>query len=140
MRVEPYLNFDGRCAEAIEFYRKAIGAEVQMLMKFKDAPPGACPGDAKAIGDKVMHAALKIGHSTVMCSDGQCKGGATFTGTSLSLTLANDAQCDRAFAALSEGGKVTMPLGKTFFSSKFGMIADKFGVHWMVIVEPNVGK
>jgi PhnB protein len=139
MVVEPYLNFDGRCAEAIEFYKKALGAEVLMAMKFDQAPPGACGGaDMKSVADKIMHATLKIGDSIVMCTDGQVKGTESFHGTSLSLKVANDAQADRAFAALGEGGKVCMPMAKTFFSSKFGMVTDKFGVPWMVIVNPEV--
>ena len=132
MQVQPYLTFDGRCEEAIEFYRRAVGAEVEMLMRFKDArePGMAPPGSA----DKVMHASLRIGDSTVLASDGHCAGKPSFEGFSLSLTAANDGEADRMFAALSEGGQVRMPLAKTFFSSRFGMVADRFGVGWMVYV------
>jgi PhnB protein len=135
MRVEPYLNFEGRCDEAIEFYKKAAGAEVQMLMRFDQAPPGVCPGGQPAeIGKKVMHASLRIGDSRVFVSDGRCSGNAKFDGISLSLSAKDDAQAQRVFNALSEGGQVSMPLGKTFFSSSFGMLQDRFGVVWMVIV------
>jgi PhnB protein len=137
MQVQPYLFFDGRCEEAIEFYRKALGAEVAMLMRFKDSPeppaPGSCPPDA---GDKVMHASIRIGDTTVMASDGRCLGRPSFQGFSLSLTVADDAEAERRFAALADGGQVQMPLAKTFFSSRFGMVADRFGVSWMIIVTP----
>jgi PhnB protein len=140
MQVHPYLSFDGRCEEAIEFYKRAIKAEVVMLMRFKEAPkssePGACPPDSFPPGteNKVMHATLRIGDSTVMASDGRCLGKTKFEGIALSLTAASDAEAERLFAALSEGGQVQMPMAKTFFSSRFGMVADRFGVSWMVIV------
>lgn len=141
MEIQPYLMFDGRCDEAIEFYKKALGAEVQMLMRFKDAPPppqgqggGNCPNMP---GDKVMHANLRIGDSTVLMSDGQCGGTPKFEGVSLSITPEDDAKAKRVFEALSQGGQVQMPLSKTFFSSSFGMVADKFGVGWMVLVAHN---
>jgi PhnB protein len=135
MQVQPYLFFDGRCEEAIEFYKGAVGAEVTMLMRFKDSPephpPGMLPPGAES---KVMHASLRIGDSTVMASDGQCLGQANFQGFSLSLSVSNDAEAERLFATLADGGKVCMPLAKTFFSSRFGMVADRFGVSWMIIV------
>jgi PhnB protein len=137
MQIAPYLSFEGRAEEAIEFYKKALRAEVQQLMRFKDMPGGACPGGMQAPADKVMHAALRIGKTVVMASDGQCRGTANFSGIALSLNVANDDEAQRAFSALSEGGTVTMPLGKTFFSSSFGMLNDKFGVSWMVVVMPE---
>ena len=134
MQVQPYLFFDGRCDEAVEFYRKALGAEVTMLMRFKDSPdPGMCPAGAQ---DKVMHASLRIGDSTVLASDGRCEGRPTFEGFALSLTVPDDAAAERLFAALGDGGQVQMPLAKTFFSARFGMVADRFGVPWMVYVAP----
>jgi PhnB protein len=137
MQVQPYLFFDGKCEEAVEFYRQALGAEVQMLMRFKDgpepAPPGMVPPGAE---NKVMHASLRIGDATVMASDGRCLGQPSFQGFALSLTAANEAEADRLFAALAPGGQVQMPMGKTFFSPRFGMLADRFGVSWMIIVEP----
>ena len=135
MQAQPYLMFDGRCEEAIEFYKNAVDAEVTMLMRFKDSPephpPGMLPPGAES---KVMHASLRIGDSTVMASDGQCLGQANFQGFSLALSVSNDAEAERLFAALGNGGKVCMPLAKTFFSSRFGMVADRFGVSWMIIV------
>ena len=135
MQVQPYLFFDGRCEEAIEFYRKTLGAEVTMLMRFKDSPephePGMIPPGAE---EKVMHANLRIGDTSVMASDGHCLGQPVFQGFALSLTVADDAEAERLFAALADGGQVQMPLSKTFFSSRFGMVADRFGVGWMVIV------
>ncbi len=135
MLVQSYLFFDGRCEEALEFYRKTLGAEVTMLMRFKDAPephqPGMCPPGSE---NKVMHASFRIGDTTVMASDGRCQGKPSFQGFSLSLTAKNDAEAERLFGALSAGGQVVMPMAKTFFASRFGMAADRFGVSWMVIV------
>ncbi len=132
MHVEAYLFFEGRCEEAIEFYRRSLGAEVTMLMRFKESPdPGMClPG----AGEKVMHANLRIGETNVMVSDGRCEGPPAFQGFSLSISLADEAEAARLFAALSEGGKVLMPLSKTFWSPLFGMVADRFGVSWMINV------
>ena len=134
MKVEPYLFFNGRCEEAIGFYRKALGAEVSMLMRYKDMPKGqgAAPPGAD---EKVMHATLKIGDATVMASDGRCEGTTQFQGFALSLPARDNAEAQRLFGALSDGGTVQMPLGPTFFASSFGMVADRFGVTWMVIAE-----
>lgn len=135
MQVQPYLFFEGRCEEAIEFYRKALGAEVTMLMRFKDSPEPPAPGMAPPGSvDKVMHANLRIGDTTVLASDGRCQGRPNFQGFSLSLTVPNDAEAERRFVALADGGQVQMPLAKTFFSSRFGMVTDRFGVLWMIIV------
>lgn len=135
MQVQPYLFFDGRCEEAVEFYRSALGAEVEMLMRFKDSPdpppPGMVPPGAE---NKVMHAALRIGDAMVLASDGRCLGQPSFQGFALSLTAANEAEANRLFASLAEGGQVQMPPAKTFFSPRFGMVADRFGVSWMVYV------
>jgi PhnB protein len=135
MKVEPYLNFDGRCEEAIQFYKSALGAEVTMLMRFKDSPeppaPGMCPPGAE---NKVMHASLRIGDTTVMASDCHSQGKPEFKGISLSITAANDAEAERLFAAISNGGKVNLPLAKSFFSSRFGVATDRFGVTWMIVV------
>jgi PhnB protein len=137
MQIQPYLFFEGRCEEAMEFYRKALGAEVTMLMRYKDSPeppqPGMVPPGAE---NKVMHSSFKIGETTVMASDGVCSGKPSFQGFSLSVSVSSDGEAERLFAALSDGGKVQMPLAKTFFSSRFGMVADRFGVSWMLIVMP----
>jgi PhnB protein len=134
--VQSYLFFDGRCEEAIEFYRRALGAEVSMLMRFKDSPEPHQPGCvAPGSENKIMHASLRIGETTVMASDGRCTGKPSFQGFSLSLTAPTEAQADRWFAALADGGQVQMPLAKTFFSPRFGMVADRFGVSWMILVQ-----
>jgi PhnB protein len=135
MQVQPYLFFDGRCDEALEFYKKTLGAKVEMLMRFKECPDSeGCPvGGA----EKVMHSSFKIGDTTVMASDGHCTGNPTFQGFALSVNARNGAEAERLFASLAEGGQVQMPLGKTFFSPSFGMVADRFGVSWMVIVLPE---
>jgi PhnB protein len=131
MQIQPYLFFEGRCQEAIDFYRQALGADVKMLMHFKDSPVPT----ATDAGDKVMHACLRIGDTDVLMSDGRCGGAPSFQGFSLSLSPADDAEAARVFAALGDGGVVGMPLGKTFFASSFGMLADRFGVGWMVVVQ-----
>jgi PhnB protein len=137
MTIQPYLFFDGRTEEAINFYRETVGAEVQMLMRFKDNPekgqnPGCDPGPAAA--DKVMHASFKIGDSVVMASDGQCSGKPNFQGFGLALNAKDEAEAKRFFTGLGEGGQVQAPLSKTFFSPAFGMVTDRFGIMWMVIV------
>ncbi|MDQ6655426.1 MAG: VOC family protein [Verrucomicrobiota bacterium] len=133
--LQPYLFFGGRCEEAIEFYRTALGAEVVMLMRMDESPEPPPAGMLPTGSEKmIMHSCLRIGDASFMLSDGCCSGGVSFDGFSLSLTLASDAQVDRAFAALAEGGEVRMPLGKTFWSPRFGMVADKFGVGWMLSV------
>jgi PhnB protein len=134
----PYLFFDGRCEEAIAFYKKALGAEVEMMMRFKEAPeqppPGMVPPGSE---NKVMHACLRINGSSVMASDGCAQEGKPkFQGFSLSVNAKDEAEADRMFAALADGGKVEMPLGKTFFAKRFGSVSDRFGVGWMVIVAP----
>jgi PhnB protein len=131
--VQPYLFFGGRCEEAIEFYRKALGAELAMIARFKDAPEPQ-PGLPDCFENKVMHASLRIGETILMASDGRCEGPQAFEGFSLSITVPDEAEADRVFTALSEGGLVTMPLEKTFWAPKFGMLQDKFGVGWMVSV------
>lgn len=136
LAVQPYLAFNGRAEEAIEFYRDALGAEVEMLMRFKDSPdPAMCSSENL---DKVMHASLRIGDVTVFASDGQCQGEAEagFRGFSLSLTASSVADAERLFGALAEGGQVCMPLSKTFFAETFGVVSDRFGVSWMIIVTP----
>ena len=135
--VQPYLNFDGRCAEAIEFYQKAIGAEVDMLMHFKDAPPSP---DSEQCGsldpNKVMHCSFRIGDSTVMASDCQGTGKVGFAGFSLSVTVTSASEADRIFNALAEGGQVCQPLTQTFFSPRFGVVVDRFGLSWMIYMLP----
>lgn len=134
MHVQSYLFFDGRCDEAIDFYKKTLGAKVDMLMRWKDSPEKSMctPGNE----NKVMHSSLTIGETRVMASDGRNTGKPEFKGFALSVNAKDDADADRMFNALADGGSVVMPLDKTFFSPRFGMTMDKFGVCWMVIVEP----
>lgn len=138
MQVQAYLNFDGRCEEAIEFYRKALGAEVGMIMRFKDSPepcaPGTIPPGAE---NKVMHASFRIGETLLMASDCHCTGKPSFQGISLTINTPSEPQAQKLFAALSDGGKVEMPLTKTFFSPAFGVVADRFGVNWTVHTAPQ---
>jgi len=132
MQVQSYLFFDGRCDEALEFYKKAIGAKVEMLMRWKDSPDKSMctPGNE----NKVMHSAFRVGETSLMASDGRNTGNPNFQGFALSINAKDEAEADKLFGALSEGGKVTMPMSKTFFSPRFGMLADKFGVGWMILV------
>ena len=137
MLVQSYLFFNGRCEEAIEFYRKTLGAQVTMMMRFKENPEpmgdGCGPGGVPIPGENIMHASFRIGETEVMASDGMGGGKPEFKGFSLSLTAPSDAEAKRLFNALADGGEVQMPMAKTFFASSFGMVADRFGVSWMVI-------
>lgn len=138
--VEPYLFFNGRCEEALTFYRTALGAEVDLMMRYSDASEPPRPGMLPpGFENKVMHATFRVAGSTLMASDGSTLG-ANFAGFSLSLGFATAAQAEKAFTALSDGGKVTMPLAKTFWSPLFGMLNDRFGVGWMVSVETHEHK
>jgi len=135
MQVQPYLFFEGRCEEALDFYRKTLGAEITMLMRVKDSPEPPPPGMLPPGSDnKVMHASFTVGQSTLMASDGRSSGQPAFKGFSLSLSATDEAEARRLFTALGEGGEVQMPLGKTFWSPAFGMVADRFGISWMVQV------
>lgn len=141
MQVQPYIFFEGRCEEALTFYKKALKAEVTAMMRYSEMPP--TPDSADATGcasgmtpppDSIMHASFKVGDTEVMASDGMSSGKPEFKGVSLSLSPATKAEAKKIFAALSDGGQVQMPIAKTFFSPCFGMVADKFGVSWMVVV------
>ena len=133
--VQPYLFFGGRCEEALEFYRTALGAQVDLLMRYKESPEPAPPGTIPpGFEDKVMHASFRIGGTALMASDG-CEETRSFEGFSLSLAVPTEAEADRAFVALAEGGKVRMPLTKTFWSPRFGVLTDRFGLSWMISVE-----
>lgn len=131
-KVQSYLCFNGRTEEALEFYKQALDAEVTMMMRFKDSPE-PCPGEAPP-ADKIMHASFKVGDTELMASDGSCVPTSGFQGISLSLSVPDQAAAEKAFNALAEGGQVQMPLSKTFWTSHFGMVTDKFGVSWMVMV------
>ena len=134
MQMQPYLFFDGRCEEAIVFYQAALAAEVRSLRRFNEMPdpqPGMVPPGSE---DKIMHADLRIGEATLLVSDGRCGGAPNFQGFSLTLLAKDEAEVDRIFNALAEGGEVRMPVAKTFFSPRFGMVADRFGVGWIVMV------
>ena len=136
MQVQPYLNFNGRCEEALQFYSKGLGAKVEMMMRFKEMPGPQAAG-MTAPPDKILHAAFRIGDTQVLASDGRCTGKGAFEGIALSLTARDDAEAKRLFGALSEGGKVQQPLIPTFFASSFGMVDDRFGVTWMVIASKD---
>jgi len=141
MKVQSYLSFEGRCDEAIAFYKKALGAEVVQLMRYSDAPEmsageaeAGCAGGMPA-ADKVMHSVLRIGETELMASDGRCSGQAEFKGIMLALSASTDAEARQWFDALADGGQVMQPLTPTFFSSSFGMLTDRFGIGWMLVVD-----
>jgi PhnB protein len=135
--IQPYLFFNGNCEQAVEFYRKALGAEVQMMMRFKESPEPPPPGRVPpGFENKIMHTSFRVGQTIVMASDGCATEKPSFQGFSLSLSVSNQAEADRAFKALAEGGQVNMPLTKTFWSPCFGMLEDRFGVGWMISVIP----
>lgn len=140
MKIDPYLFFNGRCEEAIEFYRQALGATVEFMMRHAESPepppPGVLPQGSE---QKIMHASVRIGGALVMMSDGLCDGDTAFKGFSLSLDCPDADAARAAFAALADGGQVSMPLGKTFWAPLFGMVTDRFGVGWMVGVSDNAG-
>jgi PhnB protein len=141
MQIRPYLFFNGRAEEALDFYKQAIGAEVTTLMRFKDGPETSPPGMVpKSWSDKVMHADVRIGDTQVMASDGCSEEPLNFHGFSLSLAVKSEAEADRYFTALADGGKVEMPLSKTFWSPRFGMLTDHFGVGWMIGVFDDTAK
>ena len=137
MIIQPYLFFDGRCEEALTFYQETLGAHVVMSMRFKDSPePANCgPDGKKPDPEKIMHAAFKLGESMIMASDGNCEGKTKFDGFSLSISVKEKAEAERIFGVLGEGGQVCAPLMETFFSPAFGMLVDRFGVSWMVLVD-----
>lgn len=133
MEIQPYLFFDGRCEEAVEFYKRALGAKVEMLMRYRESPDPLPPDlTGPAVDDKIMHVSLRIGDAVVMASDGCTDEKPEFDGFSLSINVRDTDTADRMFNALTDGGKVVMPLGKTFWSPRFGMVTDRFGVGWMV--------
>lgn len=135
--IQPYLFFNGTCEQAVEFYRKALGAQVEMTMRYKESPEPPPPGRIPpGFENKIMHTSFRIGGTTVMASDGCSADAARFEGFSLALSVTTEADADRAFNALAEGGKVQMPLSKTFWSPRFGMVTDRFGIGWMVSVPP----
>jgi PhnB protein len=137
MQAQTYLFFDGRCEEAVEFYRSALGAEVLAMMRFSENPePQQAAMSPPPAGDKIMHMSFRVGNTTVLASDGQCGGRPNFQGFSLAITVENNQEAERLFARLSEGGTVQMPMTTTFFAPRFGMVADRFGVSWMVYVAP----
>ena len=131
MNVQPYLSFEGRAQEAIDFYKSALGAQVEAVMHFKDAPPDMQANMPNK--DKVMHSAFKVGDTTIMATDGQCSGKSEFSGITLTIQAGSDAEAEKLFNALAQGGKVNMPMSETFFATRFGMVAEKFGVGWMVL-------
>jgi PhnB protein len=135
MQIEPYLFFEGRTEEALEFYKSKLGAKVEAMIRYKENPePKYNPPNSD---NKVMHALFRIGDTKVMASDGNCAGKPSFQGFALTLNASDAEDAKRRFNALAEGGQVQMPLGETFFAKSFGMVADRFGMNWMVIAEPK---
>ena len=135
MQIQPYLFFEGRTEEALEFYQSKLGAKVEFMMRYKENPdPKYNPPNA---GEKVMHSCFRVGDTQVMASDGNCSGKPSFQGFSLTFNAADEADAKRRFSALAEGGQVNLPLSETFFAKSFGMVADRFGLNWMVMAGPK---
>jgi PhnB protein len=137
MNIQPYLSLDGRAQEAIDFYNEAVGAKVEMVMHFKDAPPEMQSQINPASRDKVMHACIKVGDTPVFLTDGNCNNKASFSGVTLTLNADSDVEAEKLFAALGKGGQVQMAMNETFFATRFGTRADKFGVSWMILKAKN---
>lgn len=136
MKIEPYLHFNGRAEEAFGFYERALGAKVDMKMRFSESPDPHPDGRLPAgFENKIMHASLLIGDARVMLSDGGALTGKSLGGFSLSLQYDSESDARHAFEALADGGRIDMPIGPTFWSPCFGMVTDRFGVHWMVTVD-----
>ena len=132
-QLEPYLFFNGNCAEAMRFYEKTLGGKVEMMMKASEAPGGVEKPGSKA--DGILHAAISVDGQRLLASDWMSPDPYPgISGVSLSLVYQTVDEAARRFNALADGGKVTMPMAKTFFSPRFGMLADKFGVQWMILV------
>jgi len=135
MQIQPYLFFEGRAEEALEFYQKSLGAKVEAVIRYKENPdPKHNPPNS---ADKVMHCNFRIGDTQVMASDGNCSGKPNFQGFSLTFNAKDEADARRRFNALAEGGQVNLPLSETFFAKSFGMVADRFGLNWMVMAGPK---
>ena len=134
MEIQPYLFFNGRCEEAVEFYRQALGAEVETLMRMKESPEGMSPDLPPGSENKILHGCIRVQGNAILVSDGNASGPLSFEGFSLALNVEDRATAERWFKALSTGGQVNLPLSKTFFSPAFGMLKDRFGVHWMVML------
>lgn len=135
MQIQPYLFFEGRTEEALEFYKSKLGAQVEFMMRYKENPdPKYNPPNS---GEKVMHSCFRVGDTQVMASDGNCSGKPSFQGFSLTFNAADEADAKRRFNALAEGGQVNLPLSETFFAKSFGMVADRFGLNWMVMAGPK---
>ena len=138
MQIQPYLYFHGRCEEAVGFYQKTLGIEAVELLRFRDAPDPVPPGVLPpGFESKIMHGSFRLGDTTLMVSDGTRDSSPGFHGFSLAIMVPTPAEAERAFKALSDGGQVGMPLGKTFWSPCFGSVTDRFGVSWMINTVPQ---
>lgn len=130
MHFSPYLNFDGHCKEAIEFYAELLGGEIVFMSTFAEAPDDEdiSPG----LKDKIMHAQLKIGDQVIMASDASPENYAIPQGIHITIGVDTPEEAERIYEALSEGGSVQMPLEETFWAKRFAMFSDRFGIPWMV--------
>jgi len=137
MLVQPYLFFDGRCEEALAFYETALGARVEMKLRYSENPEPPPGGTSPEMADKIMHSAFRVGEAVIMASDGMCTGVIDFKGFGLAVTLASADEVQHRFGLLADGGQVRMPPARTFFSPSFGIVADKFGVQWMLMAAPQ---
>jgi PhnB protein len=137
MSVQTYLQFNGRCEEALAYYRETLGAEVMEIIRFKDVPEAAA-GAPAGTEDKVLHACFRVAGTHLMASDGMCGGDAAFAGFSLTLTSSTDEETERLFTSIAREGNVVMPLSPSFFSSQFGVVTDRYGLSWTFVTQPAV--
>ena len=134
--ITPYLFFNGRCDEAIEFYKAALDAEIEYIMRFDESPEPLPDGTLPPNFDKkIMHATITVRGVKLMVSDG-CAEELEFLGFRLAISEPTEEQARATFRALAESGTVDIPIGPTFWSPCYGMVTDKFGMPWMVSVEP----
>ncbi|MBV8799874.1 MAG: VOC family protein [Alphaproteobacteria bacterium] len=133
MEINPYLNFNGNCGEAFQFYAKVLGGKDLRIMTFADAPPGMPV--TRETKNQVMHARFRVGDTMIMGSDGPGGRYNKPQGYAVNIGVDTPEEADRIFAALAEGGNVGMPIAETFWAKRFGVVTDRFGTHWMVNCE-----
>ncbi len=133
MRLNPYLNFDGKCAEAFAFYARCLGGQNLAIQTFRESPMAEHVGPEDQ--DRVVHARMNVGDTVLMGSDSPSNRSSEAKGFAVSLSVDSAEEAERVFHALAEGGEIHMPIGETFWAVRFGMLLDQFGIPWMVNYE-----
>jgi len=129
MNVQTYLFFDGRCEEAIEFYKAVFGADLLYSMRFREGPPNLVTAENE---EKIFHATMRFGETVINLSDDLKQERGSFGGFAILAHLDNDASAEEAFESLQEGGRVGMPIQEVFWASRYGIVTDRFGVTWKI--------